>query len=115
MKATAPVLVQCSECEGEGRVKMPFGPFDEMDWITCGLCGLCGGEGEVSDDQAVESEGDDARVSAPSDRTPYHGVTVAEVVTLKANALWFAINHHAPLIDPFTGRVIDRHDCPDAA
>ncbi len=111
MKATAPVLVQCSECDGEGRVMMPFGPEDEMDWVTCGLCA---GEGEISEDRA-DWEGDDLHVSAPYDYPPSYGLTSAQIVALKADALRFAVVNNAPLIDPFTGRTIDQLNCPDAA
>jgi len=43
------------------------------------------------------------------------GLTSAQIVALKADVLMIAIEDGLPLVDPFTGRVIGRMTCRDAA
>ncbi len=53
---------------------------------------------------------------APAARpAPWGGPTTEEVTRLRADALRHAVFHHAPLVNPSTGEVIDRHNCDEPA
>lgn len=104
----APALVTCWECRGTGD---DWAGLDgEVPQVRV-PCPACLGAGEV-EEPSDEEEGEDGPGAAPYDA---RGLTPAQIVALKADALRHAVEHGAPLVDPFSGRVIDRHNCRDAA
>jgi hypothetical protein len=53
---------------------------------------------------------------APAARpATWFGLSTEEVTRLRADALRHAAFHHAPLVNPFTGEIIDRHNCDEPA
>lgn len=54
---------------------------------------------------------DDGEAEPAAAADPTRGLTAEEITALKADALRYAVERNAPLIDPFTGRVIDRANC----
>lgn len=109
---TASASVPCWACKGSGREWIE-GASGDWFRVACIACYGTGEAGEEGDEPADDAGGDaetGGRWSAP-----HRGLTPAQVVALKADALRHAVAHAAPLVDPFTGRVIDRHNCRDAA
>ena len=108
---------RCGSCHGRGteQIADAIGTWHRVN------CAGCGGAGTVEDrDHDGPADADDLQAT-PYDsgrvpiqfvpRDPTAGLTAEEVVALKGDALRQAVDHGLPLIDPFSGRVIDRHNC----
>jgi len=104
--APAVPAAPCFGCKGSGREWIE-GATGEWFNVACVACEGTGEAGEAGDD------GDDTAESMPYDAG--RGLTPAQVVALKADALHQAVRHGLPLVNPFTGGVVDRHNCRDAA
>jgi len=117
--AAAATPAPCWGCTGRGteRIEDAAGRWHTVP------CAGCGGAGTVEEsDDDGPPDADDPH-AAPYDggrspirlvpRDPTAGLTADEIVALKADALRQAVAHGLPLIDPFSGRVIDRHNCHD--